>query len=301
VQLLPPDVDLELPWRHEAARPVWLGVVWARLGRGDLAWAHWDRVQLPELQPWIAAERGRVVRELGLHARAEALEWPALLAATDPADQAMLRVALVADAVGAGDVARASRRLEAAKAAVDGVADGPRAARQRLRLAWVGVEVAYLRGEVPSGAGLPWWDEVLGAPAFPDDHRWGSGFHTSKGLLFAGIVHGDLRLLDAAAAVAPPVLRWAVELARADHGAPEALELARQAWAQVVPPPSVAEEVAATSVAERLGRGPGGTASSGESQPHGRGATSPLVARLTVRDASSRGDHLGGSRRPSSS
>jgi hypothetical protein len=236
---------------------VWYGVVWSRLGRGDLAWAHWDRVQLPELQPWLAAERGRVVRELGLHARAEALEWPALLAAADPVDQAMLRVSLVADAVGGGDLERASRRLDAARTAVEVLEDGPRAARQRLRLAWVGVEVAYLRGEVASGEGLPWWDEAAGGPAFPADHRWGSTFHTAKGLLFAGIVHGDLRLLDAAASTAPPVLRWAVELARADHGASAALELAREAWAQVVPPPSVAEEVAATPVAERLGGDPG--------------------------------------------
>jgi hypothetical protein len=245
-------VDLTVGWRHEAGRPVWLGVVWSRLGRGDLAWAHWDRVQLPELQPWLAAERGRVVRELGLHARAEALEWPALLAAHDPVDQAMLRVSLVADAVGAGDVERAVRRLEAAREAVCALEDGPRAARQRLRLAWVGVEVAYLRGEVPSGDGLPWWDEEADAPAFPDDHRWGSTFHTAKGLLFAGIVHGDLRLLDAASAVAPPVLRWAVELARADFGAPAALELAREAWAQVVPSPHIAKEAARTSTARRL-------------------------------------------------
>jgi hypothetical protein len=248
---------------------VWFGVVWSRLGRGDLAWAHWDRVHLPELQPWLAAERGRVLRELGLHARAEALEWPALLAATDPVDQAMLRVSLVADAVGAGDVERASRRLEAARSAVDASDDDPRTARQRLRLSWVGVEVAYLRGVAPSVDGLPWWDEMTDAPAFPGDHRWGSGFHTAKGLLFAGIVHGDLRLLDAAVSAAPPVLRWAVELARADHGASDALELARDAWAQVVPPPSVVEEVAATPVAERLGRGPGRMASSGEGRPHG--------------------------------
>jgi hypothetical protein len=236
---------------------VWLGVVWSRLARGDLAWAYWDRVKLPDLQPWIAAERGRVVRELGLHARAEALEWPALLAVTDPVDEAMLRVSLVADAVGMGDPQRAARRLEVAGEVVEVLEDGPRAARQRLRLAWVGVEVAFLRGETPSPDGLPWWDEDADAPGFPDDHRWGSDFHTAKGLLFAGIVHGDLRLLDAAAAVAPPVLRWAVELARADHGAADGLVQAGEAWAAVVPPPGVADEVAATPVAERLGGGPG--------------------------------------------
>jgi hypothetical protein len=186
-----------------------------------------------------------------------------------------LRVSLVADAVGAADLERAVRRLEAAREVVDALEDGPRAARQRLRLAWVGVEVAYLRGEVPAGDGLPWWDEAAGAPAFPDDHRWGSTFHTAKGLLFAGIVHGDLRLFDAAAAAAPPVLRWAVELARADHGAPGALDLARKAWAQVVPPAQVAVDVGATPTAERLGSGSGGGPGSGarpvngEGRPHG--------------------------------
>jgi hypothetical protein len=249
---VPPDVDPANPPRHEAARPVWFGVVWSRLGRGDLAWAHWDRVQLAELQPWIAAERGRVVRELGLHAPAEALEWPALLAATDPVDRAMLRVSLVADAVGMGDLERAVRRLDAAREAVAAAPDGPRAARQRLRLTWVGVEVAYLRGEAPSEDGLAWWDGDLDAPAFPDDHRWGSGFHTAKGLLFAGIVHRDLRLLDAGAVVAPPVLRWAIELARADHGAADGLAQARAAWAQVVPPHHVAADVASTPTAARL-------------------------------------------------
>jgi hypothetical protein len=231
---------------------IWSGIVWSRLGRGDLAWAHWDRVHLPDLQPWIAAERGRVVRELGLHARAESIEWPALLAASDAVDRAMLRISLTADAVGAGDATVATRRLEAAARDVRALPAGPRTSRQRLRLAWVGVEVAYLRGERPPTGGLPWWDEPAGRPGFPPDHRWGSDFHTAKGLLFAGIVHGDRRLLDAAAEAAPPVLRWAVELARADQGVAGALGRARAAWAQVVPPPHVAEEVAATPTAARL-------------------------------------------------
>jgi hypothetical protein len=226
--------------------------VWSRLGRGPLAWEHWDRVTVAQLQPWIAAERGRVVRELGLHARAEALEGPASQAATDAGDRAMLRVSLVADAVGAGDVVGASQRLEDARQAVAALEDGPRAARQRLRLAWVGVEVAYLRGEPPSATGLPWWDDETDAPGFPADHRWGSGFHTAKGLLFGGIVHDDLRLLAAAAATAPPVLRWGIELARADRGAEGALALARAAWAEIEPPYHVAVEAAETPTARRL-------------------------------------------------
>jgi hypothetical protein len=226
--------------------------VWSRLGRGDLAWACWDGVGVADLGPWVAAERGRVVRELGLHSRAEELERPALDLATDPLDRAMLRVSLAADSVGAGDVRLARDRLTAARRAVGSAPEGPRAARQRLRLAWVEVEVAFLRGREPPTAGLPWWDVASGAPGFPDDHRWGSGFHTAKGLLFAGIVNHDLRLLDAAVGDAPPVLRWAIELARSDHGAPEGLARARAAWAEIVPPAHLAAEAAATPTAARL-------------------------------------------------
>ncbi|HSK23842.1 MAG TPA: hypothetical protein VK906_11725 [Egicoccus sp.] len=251
--LLPPDVDLARGLRHEAARPVWHGLVWSRLGRADLAWAHWDRVRLPALQPWIAAERGRVLREFGLHTRAEAIEWPALLDAGDPVDAAMLRVSLAADAVGLGDLARARRRLEAAREAVAALPESPRAARQRLRATWVGVEVAALGGEPLPTGGLPEWDAEAGAPRHPPDVAHGSRFHVAKGLLFAGIARGDVRLLDAAATLAPPVIAWAVHLARADMaGVAGADDLARHAWDAVVPPPGLEVEVAATPTARRL-------------------------------------------------
>jgi hypothetical protein len=250
--LLPPDVDLAGPLRHPAAVPVWHGVVWGRLGRGDLAWAHLDRVRLPRFQPWIAAERGRILRELGLHAEAERLELPALLDADDPTDAAMLRVSLAADAVGLGDAARAARRWEAAREAVEDLPDGPRAARQRLRLGWVAIEVAFVTGQPAPVAGTPWWDEAGGAPVLTDDLAWGSAFHRSKALLFGGIARGEPRLLEAAAEIAPPVLAWAVHLARADAGVDGAAELARQAWARVVPPPAHAAAALATPTAERL-------------------------------------------------
>jgi hypothetical protein len=250
--LLPPDVDLQAGWRHAAALPVWHGVVWGRLGRGDLAWAHLDRVQLPRLQPWIAAERGRIVRELGLHGEAEALELPALLGADDPVDVAMLRISLAADAVGLGDVPRAVRRLAAARRAVDELPDTPRAARQRLRLGWVSTEVALVTGQPPPSADTPWWDESAGAPVLPSDLAWGSAFHRAKALLFAGVVRADDRLLTAAAAEAPAALAWAVHLARADHGHADQLAEARAAWRAVVPPPAHAEAVAATPTAVRL-------------------------------------------------
>lgn len=254
--LLPPDVDLGGTLRHRAAVPIWHGVVWGRLGRGDLAWAHLDRVRLPALGPWIAAERGRILRELGLHAAAESLELPALLDAADPVDEAMLRVSLAADAVGLGDPGRAERRLEAARTAVDVLPDGPRAARQRLRLGWVSIEVAFVTGAPPPLEGTPRWDEVAGEPVLPRDLDHGSAFHRSKALLFGGIARGEVRLLEAAAAVAPPVLAWAIELARADAGDPAAADRARVAWQGIVPPPPHAGAVAATPTAQRLvGRG----------------------------------------------
>jgi len=237
----------------DATVAVWYGSVWSRLGRGDLAWAHWDRIATPRVQPWLAAERGQVLRELGLHARAEALEGPALRVATDAADVAMLCVSLVADAVGLGDVDLARRRLRAAADAVGALVDGPRAARQRLRLAWVTVEVALLGGDPPPARDLPAWDATRGEPVQPPDADHGSVFHRAKGLLFGGVVHGDPRMLDAAAALAPPVLAWAVHLARADLGHDaDALAAARDAWRAVVVPAEVRDASAATPTARRL-------------------------------------------------
>lgn len=248
--LLPPDVDLARV--GEVRRVAWHGVVWSRLGRGDHAVAHWQRVEGQGLGPWLAAERGRVLRELGLHGDAERLEGPALRQADDPVVRAMLRVSLTADAVGRGDVDQARHRLAAAEEAVAATPDGPRLARQRLRLTWVRVEVAYLGGGVPPVDGLPAWDGASAAPVLPPDHAWGSDFHTAKGLLFGGVVHRDLRLLDAAVALAPPVLAWGVHLARADLGVAGALAAARAAWRAMVPPPGFERAAATTSTAERL-------------------------------------------------
>ncbi|MEX1178089.1 MAG: hypothetical protein WEB09_06480 [Nitriliruptor sp.] len=250
--MLPADVDLGVGWRHEAAGPVWHGVVWGRLGRADLAWVHLDRVHLPALGPWIAAERGRLLREFGLHAAAETIEFPALLAANDPVDEAMLRISLVADAVGQGDADRARRRLRAARDAVARAPDGPRTARQRVRLTWVAIEVAFITGEAPPLDGTPSWDDHLGAPRFTDDLHHGSDFHRAKALLFGGVVRDDDRLLAAAVDLAPPILAWAVHLARADRGTPGSIEAARAGWRELVPPPGTVEQVAATPTAGRL-------------------------------------------------
>lgn len=252
---MPPDVDLASPARHASARPVWLGMVWSRLGRCDLAWAFWDRVGAASVQSWVAAERGRVLRELGLHAEAERLEWPALAAAEDPVDRAMLQVSLAADAVGRGDVDAATRRWDVARRAVGALADSPRAARQRLRVTWVGVEVAWAAGASPSPEGLPPPPRTGGEVHLPADLQHGSSFHRAKALLFGGLVAGSLPLLELAVVDAPPMLAWAVHLARADMGATDAFEAARAAWAVIVPPGHLAGQVASTPTAHRLSHG----------------------------------------------
>ncbi len=238
------------PIRSSDAAAVWNGVVWGRLGRCDLAWAWWDSVDAPELQPWIAGERGRVLRELGLHARAAEVEEAGLSEARDLVDVVLLRLSLAADAVGLGQEAAARRALGTAGSLLEELPDDERVARQRLRRRWIEVEVALLTGSQPSDEGLPWMAED--GPQFPADHAAGTDFHAAKGLLFAGIVHDDPALLAAAAELAPPMLRWAVELARADRGDDGAERRAIAAWRKVVPPTEVEAGVAATPTARRL-------------------------------------------------
>lgn len=242
---------------------VWHGVVWGRLGRGDLANAAFERVTEPTLVPWIAAERGRLLRELGGHAAAEALEGPALEIATDPVDRAMLHLSLAADAVGSGADALAERRLRAAGQVLDRTAEpGPRADRQWLRASWVASEIALLSGgdiEVDGGSqrrpahslhqrpgdpsrrglvDLPRLD-AAGRLQLPPAYTAGSRFHLAKGLLFAGVVRGEVLLLDLALDHAPPALWWAVQFARAAAGVAGAAEAGERARAAIVPLPTV--------------------------------------------------------------
>lgn len=250
--LLPPDVRGDLTdLRHPAAIDVWYGVVWSRLGRGDLAWAWWDQVDAPELRPWMSAERGRALRELGLHEAAERHEFAGLEEAVDIVDVVMLRLSLVADAIGREDLDAALMRYDAAEPILRSLPDAPRVVRQRLRCSWVEVELAILQGEAPRPDGLPHWDPETGA-SFPDAYAHGSTFHAAKGLLFGGIVHDDGRLLDAAADIAPPILRWAIDLARHDRDRDGALAKAGEAWARIVPPPGYELEAGRTPTARRL-------------------------------------------------
>lgn len=266
-RLVPADVDLGPSLARPAHRPVWLGLVWGRLGRGDLAWAFWDSVnasrswgglgrasfssrEVADVQPWIAAERGRVLRELGLHEEAERIEWPALATASDPVVDAMLRISLTADAVGRGDVDGVVRRFAAAEERVAALDDSPRASRQRLRLAWVDVEVAAVTGRPPR-----YGDLLPSGAELPAINAHGTTFHCAKSLLFASATAPtDVALvqLQAARDLAPPVLTWAIELARADRGAPDALDAARTAWSAIVPPARFRAAVMGTPTARRL-------------------------------------------------
>ena len=246
--------DIEWGALSAAERALWAGIVWSRSGRGDLAWSSWGRVDDPRLAAWRAAEQGRVLRELGLHADAEAVEAPALESAEDPVVAVMLRISLTADAVGRNAIDLAARRLAAAREAssrAEAASDSPRLARQRLRLAWVGAEVDWIHGRAPDGSGLP-SRAVDGSIQWPADHAHGSDFHRTKSLLFAGMVHGDLDLLDRAIEIAPTGLAWAAHLARAALGAPDGERSAARAWSRCVPPPHVAAAVAATPTARRL-------------------------------------------------
>lgn len=238
------------PLRSAGAAAVWNGVVWSRLGRGDRAWAWWDSVEEPELQPWIAAERGRVLRELGLHRDAQGLEEDALATTHDLTDAVLLRLSLAADAVGLGEAAAARRALGTAGALLDELPVDDRVRRQRLRRRWIEIEVTMLGGGEPDDDDLP----ELGddGPTFPADYEAGTDFHRAKGLLFAGIVRHDPALLEHAAALAPPALLWAIELARLDAGDEQAGARAVTAWHQVVPPPGRDNDVASTLTAARL-------------------------------------------------
>ena len=256
--LLPPDIDLRIGQGSRSDAPaedleqVWYGVVWGRLGRGDLAWAWWDRVATPSLQPWLAAERGRLLRELGGHRAARALERAALQHADDPLDRVMLEVSLAADAVGQADAEVARRRLASARRGLAALPWSPRRDRQWLRAGWVAVEIGLLAGDRPTAVALPSWraggDGPNPAPRtrsmagvegllLPSAYRSASRFHVAKGCLFAGVVRGDRELLGLAAELAPPALLWAVHLAREALGIRGAAASAATARARIVPPP----------------------------------------------------------------
>lgn len=230
----PPPDDPERAWRD--------GYLWMRLARYDHAWGWWALVDDPRLATRVHASRASSLRELRLHRSADLEDAAALEASLEPGwERAAALIGRVADAVGQGDPAAANARLADALDAVRDLPDDLPAARQRIRLGWVACEVALLTGGIPAVA-LPHVDRD-GEVAAPDVYRAGSAHHLAKGLLFAGVLSRELRVLEAAADLAPPGLAWAVHLARADLGADGARAAAREAWAEVAVPQELADAV----------------------------------------------------------
>lgn len=249
--LVPPDLrDDPTVLRHPDHIHLLNGMVWTRLGDGPKAWAWFDLVAAPVLRSAVLRERARCLRELGLHDVAEDLDLHALAVASDLVDVVGARLSLVADAVGRGEFEVARLRLEGADAILQRAPATPGLARQWLRRAWVAVEVALVHDEPPPTGGLPHLDG--GQLWFPPEQAHGTVFHAAKGLLFGAVAHDDPELLELAVADAPPVLLWAIHLARADRGVDGALEEARSAWRAVRPPTAHAAAVARTPTARRL-------------------------------------------------
>ncbi len=249
--LVPPDLrDDPTSLRHPDATLVLNGMVWSRLGDGPQAWAWFQRVTEPELSAWVSIEKARFLRELGMHEAAEDLDLRALAVASDLADVVAARLSLAADAVGRGEFEVARLRLQGADAILNRAPTSPRFSRQRLRRAWVAVEVALVHGDPPPIEALPHLDG--GQVWFPPEQAHGTRFHAAKGLLFGSVAHDEPELLDLALADAPPILQWAVHLARADRGVPDALQEARAAFALVTPPTQYTEDAMRTDTARRL-------------------------------------------------
>jgi hypothetical protein len=131
----------------------------------------------PEVAAAARATRGSVLRQVRLHARAEAEDHAGLdLAPGDPA----LLIGLVADAVGQGTPTDA--RLAAAWASQ------PADWRQQVRLAWVTGEVALTHDDRETGAGA--FGQALDLARTHDATR-----HEAKSLLFLGVATDDPVLL----------------------------------------------------------------------------------------------------------
>lgn len=306
-RLLPPDVTVERVVRAgdgtDLVATVWHAIAWSRLGRIDRASDLLDRA-VPrggDERGWVAAERARPLRELGLHDSARALEAPALDDARDPGVVALLMTGLAADAVGAGDASEATTQLQRAVESLRTLpADAPATARARLRASWVAAEVALLTGrgatevsvevahatgiDLPSLPSLPSpvdGDEV-GTIVWHADHDAGSDAHRAKALLFAGTLARSDAILRRADELAPPMLAWAIALARADlaAGGPTASDAtradalrarAREVWGTLVLPDAIHATVAATPVGRLLG--PCGRASRAAGTAVRQGAT----------------------------
>jgi len=195
----PREAEKQLRAVYEMApgdsRARWLlGVCLGALGRYGAA----AELLAPAVRadPLAATALASHLRQVERHAEAEHLDRHALAGSapgSEPAADAL--IGLVADAVGRGDIGLAQSRLDAATAALAGVAGSlsgvewlPNAVdwgwRAGIRLAWVAAEVALL-GDQPARALARarlavQRSEVAGAPR-----------HLAKSLLFRGVAERE--------------------------------------------------------------------------------------------------------------
>jgi hypothetical protein len=190
-------------------RSRWLAGVWlGGLGRYGPA----AEVLLPGGRPagsLAASARASHLRQLCRHAEAEVLDRLALRRAPRPtgpdgrAARADALIGLVADAVGAGRLPLARRRLARAAREIAGE-PGPAGWRELVRLDWVRAEVALL-GDDPAAA--------VGAAraAVARSRAAGAPRHVAKSLLFLGAATS----VRSGARAAVPLLRQAADAATA--------------------------------------------------------------------------------------
>ncbi|HVM18858.1 MAG TPA: hypothetical protein VM307_02740 [Egibacteraceae bacterium] len=185
------------------------------LGRFGEALTMLDRcADLPEA--WVT--RGALLRQIGLHQRAEPADRRALAAAGDGPAAAAARISLVADEVGQGaDHDELHRRLDAAASALERHPDW----RQSVRLGWVTGEVDVVTGRMAAA-------EAAFSAAAAEAARHGARRHEAKSHGFLAAVLGLTGRRSAAVETAAGALvaaqqmgarplQWALHLVLADH------------------------------------------------------------------------------------
>jgi tetratricopeptide (TPR) repeat protein len=162
--------------------------------------AHDQAADLRMITALAASAVGSVHRQLGRHEAARELDLAAL-ERTDGTGEAAFdaQIGLAADAIGLGDAAAAGDALAGCAAQVEEHAEWW---RQRVRLGWVGAELALLQDDAPDALALL-------EPAIALAERSGAPRHVAKGLLFLGVA----QVQAGALAEAPGTLRRAAVLA----------------------------------------------------------------------------------------
>jgi hypothetical protein len=168
------QLDVETRWL--------LGVLYGTLGHYHPA----AELLTPRGRPLdsrTASCRASHLRQLSRHAEAEELDRLALTTAADADARADALIGLVADAVGAGDVAEARRRLTAAEAGIGSTLTKIATSsgwRAEVRLDWVRTEVALLGDDADSAV-------TAAARAVERSASAAAPRHLTKSRLFLGV------------------------------------------------------------------------------------------------------------------